>query len=108
MSARTIQQAKAADNINIELIGRAGGDPEFFVEGIHGMNISGPVVKLNFYTLGIDSSPTSQRRESVCRLAIGAPQFFAMVDFLNQVAGQMRQGLAQAEPANPAPATDKK
>jgi len=103
MSARTIQQSKIDDNTSIELVGRAAGDPEFYVEGIHGMNVSGPVLKLNFYTLGIDSSPASQRRESVCRIAMGAPQFFGMVEFLNQVATQMRQATAQAnQPSDPA------
>ena len=97
MSARTIQQTNADEKLKIELVGRSEGDTEFYVEGVHGMNISGPVLKLNFYTLGIDSTPAAQRRESVCRIAMGAPQFFGMVDFLNQVATQMRQTAAQAQ-----------
>lgn len=104
MSSRTIQQTAPDEKTKVELVGRAEGDPEFYVEGIHGMNISGPVLKLNFYTLGIDSAPANQRRESVCRVAMGAPQFFGMVEFLNQVAAQMRQAAAAAQPApgNPA------
>ncbi len=103
MSARIIQQSKIDEKTTLELVGQAAGDPEFYVEGIHGMNVSGPVLKLNFYTLGIDSSPVSMRRETVCRIAIGAPQFFGMVDFLNQVATQMRQAAVQAnQPADPA------
>ena len=104
MSARTIQQTNVDEKTKIELVGRGEGDPEFYVEGIHGMNLSGPVLKLNFYTLGIDSSPENQRRESVLRMAMGAPQFFGMVEFLNQVATQMRQSAAQAQatPGNPA------
>ena len=100
MSARTIQETKVGE-LKIELVGRAEGDPEFYVDGVHGIQVTGPVTKLNLYTLGIDTSPTYQRRESVCRLVMSTPQLLQLADFMTQLAAGMRQ--APAAPADPAP-----
>lgn len=100
MASRTIQQADVGNGRKVELIGRAEGEPEFYVDGIHGVQVTGPMVKMNLYTLAIDTTPTQQRRESVCRLVLSAPQFLQMVDFLSQFVAQARQAAQQAQ--NPA------
>lgn len=112
-SSRTIQQGELEGGRKIELVGRAEGEPEYFIEGIHGMQVSGATVKLNLYTSAIDSTPESQRRESVCRLVMSTPQFVQMVAFLAQTTNQLReaaqqqaaaqQGAAASSPGNPAP-----
>jgi len=112
MTARTIQQAELEGGRKIELVGRAEGDPEFFVDGIHGIQMTGPVIKLNMYPQSMDTTPESQRRESVCRLVMSTPQFLQMVTFLAQYTNQLRQAAQQAAaqqggaaaPSNPAPA----
>ena len=103
MSARTIQETDAGDR-KIELVGRAEGDPEFYVDGVHGVQVTGPIVKINLYTLGIETSPTFQRRESVCRLVMSTPQMLQMADFMTQLAAGMRQVPANPPPADPGPA----
>lgn len=95
MNARSIHQTEAAEGKKIELVGRGEGEQEFYVEGIHGMNVSGPVLKMNFYTLAIDSSPANQRRESVCRIVMGLPQFFQMAQFFAQLSAKMREEAQQ-------------
>jgi hypothetical protein len=107
MAARTIQQADLGEGRKVELVGRAEGEPEFYVDGIHGVQVTGPMVKMNLYTLAIDTTPANQRRESVCRLVMSGPQFLQMVDFLGQFVAQARQAVQQAQAAqgkNPAPA----
>ena len=103
MASRKIQETDAGGR-KIELVGRAEGEPEIYIDGIHGMQLSGPVVKLNLYTLGIDTSPDYQRRESVARVVMSAPQFVQMVDFLTQLVAQVREQAKQAAaaPTNPA------
>lgn len=107
MASRTIQQGELEGGRKIELVGRSEGEPEFFIEGIHGMQVSGATVKLNLYTSAIDSTPESQRRESVCRLVMSTPQFVQMVAFLAQTTNQLREAAQQAagagQPGNPAP-----
>jgi hypothetical protein len=113
MTARIIQQGELEGGRKIELVGKAEGDPEFFIEGIHGMQINGATVKLNLYTSAIDSTPEAQRRESVCRLVMTTPQFVQMVAFLAQTTNQLReaaqlqlaaqQAADGAAPSNPAP-----
>ena len=56
MSARTIQQGELEGGRKIELVGRAEGEPEYYIDGIHGIQVTGPIVKLNLYTLAIDTS----------------------------------------------------
>lgn len=114
MSARTIQQGELEGGRKIELVGRAEGEPEYYIDGIHGIQVTGPIVKLNLYTLAIDTSPENQRRESVCRLVLSTPQFVQMVAFLAQTTNQLReaaqqQAAAQAAgaPTNPAPGAAK-
>ncbi|HYD55874.1 MAG TPA: hypothetical protein VEB41_03100 [Burkholderiales bacterium] len=102
MAARTIQQADIGNGRKVELVGRAEGEPEFYVDGIHGVQVTGPMVKMNLYTVGIDSTPAMQRRESVCRLVLSAPQFLQMVDFLSQFVAQARQAAQSAAAQNPA------
>ena len=58
VSARTIQETDAGDR-KIELVGRAEGDPEFYVDGVHGVQVTGPIVKINLYTLGIETDRKS-------------------------------------------------
>jgi hypothetical protein len=109
MSVRTIQQGEVEGGRKIELVGRAEGDPEFYVDGIHGIQVTGPTVKLNLYTLGIDTSPEYQRRETVCRLVMSTPQFVQLVAFLAQTTNQLREAAQKqvaaqgATPTNPAP-----
>jgi hypothetical protein len=114
MSVRTIQQGELEGGRKIELVGRAEGDPEFYVDGIHGMQVNGAIVKLNLYTSAIDSTAESQRRESVCRLVMSTPQFVQMVTFLAQTTNQLREAAQQAAaqqaaasgaPTNPAGAS---
>ena len=100
MTARTIQQADLGGGRQLELIGRSEGEPEYYIDGIHGVQVTGPVVKMNLYTLAIDTTPSKQRRESVCRLVLSAPQFLQMVDFLGQFVAQARQAAQAAQ--NPA------
>lgn len=96
--ARTIQQGEA-NKVKIDLIGRDEGEPEFYVDGVHGIQLTGPVIKLNLYTLGIDTSPEYQRRESVCRLVMSTPQFVQAVDFLTQYVATLRQQAQQMRDA---------
>src|SRR5262245_16141762 len=102
MASRTIQQADIGNGRKVELVGRAEGEPEFYVDGIHGVQVTGPMVKMNLYTLAIVTTPNMRRRESVARLVMSAPQFLQMVDFLSQFVAQARQAAQAAQ--NPAPA----
>ena len=96
--ARTIQQSQA-DKLKVDLVGRDEGEPEYYVDGVHGLQLTGPVIKLNLYTLGIDTGPEYQRRESVCRLVMSTPQFVGMVDFLTQYVAQLRKQAEQMRSA---------
>lgn len=110
MSSRTIQENEA-DGRKIELVGRSEGETEYYVDGVHGVQVTGPIVKLNLYTLGIDSSAEFQRRESVCRLVMSTPQLLQFADFMTQFASTLRQSAQAAQtaqPANPAAAPAKK
>ena len=78
----------------IELFGNEAGDQEFYVDGIHGIQQTGLGVKINFFTLGIDTTNEYQRRETVARLAMGAPQFLRMADFMQEIAQNMRASVA--------------
>lgn len=88
--ARVIQEGQA-NNVKVQLVGREEGDPEFYIDGIHGIQLTGPVIKLNLYTLAMDSTSESQRREAVCRLVMSTPQFVGMVDFLSQYVAKLRE-----------------
>ena len=103
MTARMIQEAEV-EGRKVELIGRSEGEPEYYVDGVHGVQVTGPIVKINLYTLAIDSSATAQRRESVCRLVMSTPQLLQFADFMTQFAAALRQPPPAQQPANSVPA----
>lgn len=98
--ARKIYTIKE-EGLKIELFGDEKGDQEFYVDGVHGIQQTGLGVKMNFFSLGIDTTAEYQRRETVCRLAMAQPQFLQMVDFLQGIAQNMRaNAIAAAAPAS--------
>lgn len=88
MSGRKIYEIEN-DGMTIELWGDAKGDPEFYVDGVHGIQQSEVGVKINFYSLGIDTTDTLQRRETVCRLVMSKPQFLQMAKFMFDYGGRI-------------------
>ena len=82
------------DGQNIELFGNEAGDKEFYVDGIHGIQKTALSVKVNFFSLGIDTTNEYQRRETVCRLAMATPQFLQMADFMQEIAQNLRANVA--------------
>ena len=96
MSGRKIYEV-VNEGSKIELYGNEGGDPETFVEGIHGFTISGGNVKMNLYTIAPDSTPQLQRREVVGRIVMPIAQFMQFVQFANNQAAQIQEAIIQAQ-----------
>jgi len=88
------------DGQTVELFGNEAGDVEHYVDGIHGIQQTGLGVKVNFFTLGIDTTNEYQRRETVCRLAMATPQFLQMADFMQEIAQNLRANVAVAGSEN--------
>lgn len=102
MSGRKIYEVDG-DGMKIELWGAQEGDPEFYVDGIHGIQQTEIAVKVNFYSLAIDSTDTLQRRETVCRLVMSKPQFLQMSKFLYEYGGKIVADLQRQAAASPLP-----
>ncbi len=96
MSGRKIYEGKQGD-VLVQLYGSEAIDPEFYIDGVHGILNTGSSVKLNLYTLAVDSTADVQRREVACRLAMSTPQFVRLVDMLNAYVQQLRQQAVQAQ-----------
>jgi hypothetical protein len=88
------RQIFSDDDGNI-LVGRAEGDLEFQVDGIWGTSYSSTGVKVNFYTLGINTDGNDivpgERREVSFRLVTSILSFPAIAEHFAKHAEQIRK-----------------
>lgn len=96
-----------------ELVGKPGGDPELFIDGIHGFVALGAHVKMNLYSVAMTSPEIGtegvERREVVSRLVMTIPSFIAVAKFLNDRLADLRaEGLVVVDPASNAAGTHKR
>lgn len=70
-----------------------GSHPEVFVDGIQGLMIGKGVVKWNFFSTTYNADYTEkdhEYREIAARIVCTPDTFLSLVDFLNEVAEQMK------------------
>ncbi|WP_156092782.1 hypothetical protein [Rhodovibrio salinarum] len=80
VSDRLIYEKTSENGETIRLYGHPGGDPEYYIEGVHGFMAGPNGVKLNLYTVGF-SDTEGQRREVACRLAMSLDSFVSLAKF---------------------------
>jgi hypothetical protein len=90
--AKTTQRGQA-----LELYESGDRNPEVFIDGVHGLMVNGATVKLNCFSRSINSTAEAERRDVACRLVMGVDTFFAVADFLNAQAAQLRKSLAKPQ-----------
>jgi len=93
----SVRQIFADDKGNV-LFGRSEGDLEIFVDGAWGVSSSGPMVKVNFYTCGINSDGKTtipgERREVAFRLVTSITRFISIAKFLADQAKNLEEQLS--------------
>ena len=92
MTSRTILESTTAGK-TIKVVGREIGEPELFVDGIHGVMRDGLAMKLNFFTRGFSEGDKSdeERREVACRMVMTLDTFLSVADFLKVQAERLRE-----------------
>ena len=69
---------------------------EIYIDGIQGMRLVGPVVKLNCFTRGaaMPASPGgTEEREVACRLVMGVDTFFSIVEWLKNISADVQKNV---------------
>ena len=69
---------------------------ELYIDGLQGLTIVGPVVKINCFTRGAQT-PTQaggvEERDVVCRLVMGTDTFLAVATWIRQIEAELRPKL---------------
>lgn len=82
-----------------ELVGKPGGDPELFIDGIHGFMALGAHVKMNLYSVALSGTEGVERREVAARLVMTIPSFLAIARYFNDRVADMKAAGVQVEEA---------
>ncbi|MGN7613975.1 hypothetical protein ACQZV8_18050 [Magnetococcales bacterium HHB-1] len=93
---RTLYEVKN-EGQKVTVVGDDRGDIETYADGVHGIRVLGPNVKLNLYTLSTDSTPDNQRREIVSRLVMPVDSFLELSEYLGEQARVIRKGIEAEE-----------
>jgi hypothetical protein len=68
----------------IVLYGHEDGEQEIYIDGAHGVTLTGTVVKINMFTVAPTfGEENEERREIVARLVMQIQTFVALAEFLN-------------------------
>src|SRR5262245_18999105 len=70
-----------------------GINPEIYIDGMQGVVILGPVIKINCFTRGFATPAAAgqvEERDVACRLVMGIDTFFSVVDWLKSVSDDLR------------------
>jgi hypothetical protein len=74
---------------------------ELYIDGMQGLTVVGPVVKINCFTRGAQTPAQTgavEEREVVCRLVMGVDTFLAITEWLRSVESELRPKLAAPQP----------
>jgi hypothetical protein len=85
-----VEQGEGPGKSTFELYESTDRNVEIFTEGVHGLSIVGPIVKINFFTRGGAIPTQPERRDLACRLVMGVDTFLALADQLKAAADELR------------------
>ena len=83
----------SAPGATYQLYETAGAFREIYIDGMQGVSVVGPIVKINCYTRGAKAPANPgevEEREVACRLVMGTDTFLAIVDWLKLVDADLR------------------
>jgi hypothetical protein len=82
MSDRLILTSQE-DGKTIEVYESPDNNLEIYVDGVHGMMLSGATVKINCFTRDFSRDENVDRRSVACRLVMNVETFFDVVHYMN-------------------------
>lgn len=91
---KLIGKTTSPDGIVAELYEPDGGADEVFVEGIQGISLRGPVVKMNWFVRDASLEQKDEKKEiryTKIRLVLGIDTFFACAEFLAEQAEELKK-----------------
>ena len=91
MSSRKIF-SKLEGEKRLELFGKESGDLEIHVDGAWGVAYTNGICKLQFYTVAPIIEEKYERREVAVRIAMVAPIFFGLRDYLIEQCKRLEEG----------------
>jgi hypothetical protein len=93
----TRQSLGGASEATYQLFETPGTFVEAYIDGVQGLSVVGPIVKLNCFSRGMRPPAQAgevEERDVVCRLVMGTDTFFAFAEWIRSVEADLKGKLA--------------